>query len=83
MDWSSSSTKFKFDKDVYFTSRADVSCCGNCGLVEGWKVVGDWDEKTHVHVFHVNPYGGKVDITCHSKGGLRNVDVIVCFVAFI
>jgi hypothetical protein len=44
-----------------FMSRADVSYCGRCGLVEGWKVVG----RVTVHVFPINPYGGKVDIASH------------------
>jgi hypothetical protein len=38
---------FKFGEDVYFTPRVDVSCCGRCGLVEGWRVVGDWDKETY------------------------------------
>jgi hypothetical protein len=62
MEWSFSSTNFKFSKDVYFTSRADVSCCGRCGLVKGWKMVAIGTRKRTVHVFPVNPYGGKADI---------------------
>jgi hypothetical protein len=45
MKWSFSSSNFS--KDVYFMSRADVSCCGRRGrLVKGWKMVGNWDEET-------------------------------------
>lgn len=73
MEWSSSSTNLKFGKHVYFTSRADVSCCGRRGSVKGWKVLAIGTRKRTVHVFPVNPYGGRTDsgrtdIASHLKG---------------
>jgi WD40 repeat protein len=58
-------------------------------VVEGadWSKDGRWlaigTRKRTVHVFPVNPYGGKADIASHLEGRVRNVDVIVCFVSFI
>ena len=36
-----------------------------------------------VHVFLVNPYGGKTEIASHLEGRVRNVDAIVHFVFLI
>ena len=55
-------------------------------VVEGadWSKDGRWlaigTRKRTVHVFPVNPYGGKADIASHLEGRVRNVDVIVRFV---
>ena len=56
-------------------------------VVEGvdWSKDGRWlaiaTRKRTVHVFSINPYGGKADIASHLEGRVRNVDVIVriCF----
>ena len=54
-------------------------------VVEGadWSKDGRWfaigTRKRTVHVFPVNPYGGKADIASHLEGRVRNVDVIVRF----
>ena len=54
-------------------------------VVEGadWSKDGRWfaigTRKRTVHVFPVNPYGGKADISSHLEGRVRNVDVIVRF----
>ena len=46
-----------------------------------WSKDGRWlgigTRKRTVHVFPVNPYGGKADIASHLEGRVRNVDVIV------
>ena len=39
-----------------------------------------WTRRRTVHVFPVNPYGGKTDIASHLEGRVRNVDAIVRFV---
>ena len=55
-------------------------------VVEGadWSKDGRWlaigTRKRTVHVFPVNPYGGKTDIASHLEGRVRNVDAIVRFV---
>ena len=55
-------------------------------VVEGadWSKDGRWlaigTRKRTVHVFPVNPYGGKADIASHLEGRVRNVDIIVRFV---
>ena len=55
-------------------------------VVEGadWSKDGRWlaigTRKRTVHVFPVNPYGGKADIASHLEGRVKNVDVIVRFV---
>jgi hypothetical protein len=55
-------------------------------VVEGadWSKDGRWlaigTRKRTVHVFPVNPYGGKADIASHLEGRVRNVDAIVRFV---
>ena len=55
-------------------------------VVEGadWSKDGRWlaigTRRRTVHVFPVNPYGGKADIASHLEGRVRNVDVIVSFV---
>ena len=55
-------------------------------VVEGadWSKDGRWlaigTRNRTVHVFPVNPYGGKADIASHLEGRVRNVDVIVSFV---
>ena len=40
-----------------------------------WLAVGTRNRT--VHVFGVNPYGGKPDVRSHVEGRVRNVDVIV------
>jgi WD40 repeat protein len=65
---------------VYTLRRGRTSA-----VVEGadWSKDGRWlaigTKKRTVHVFSVNPYGGKADIASHLEGRVRNVDVIVCF----
>ena len=57
-------------------------------VVDGadWSKDGRWlaigTRKRTVHVFPVNPYGGKADIASHLEGRVRNVDVLVCFCVF-
>ena len=57
-------------------------------VVEGadWSKDGRWlaigTRRRTVHVFPVNPYGGKTDIASHLEGRVRNVDAIVRFVLF-
>ena len=52
-------------------------------VVEGldWADDGRWlavgTRNRTVHVFGVNPYGGKPDVRSHVEGRVRNVDVIV------
>ena len=53
-----------------------------------WSKDGRWlaigTRNRTVHVFPVNPYGGKTDIDSHLEGRVRNVDVIVCsFLSFL
>ena len=52
-----------------------------------WSKDGRWlaieTRKCTVHVFPVNPYGGKTDIASHLEGRVRNVDAIVHFVFLI
>ena len=58
-------------------------------VVEGvdWSKDGRWfaigTRKRTVHVFSVNPYGGKADIASHLEGRVRNVDAIVRFFFFL
>ena len=58
-------------------------------VVEGadWSKDGRWlaigTRKRTIHVFPVNPYGGKADIASHLEGRVRNVDAIVRFCVFI
>lgn len=58
-------------------------------VVEGadWSKDGRWlaigTRRRTVHVFPVNPYGGKTDIASHLEGRVRNVDAIVRFVLFL
>ncbi|KAF8958197.1 hypothetical protein BDZ97DRAFT_68151 [Flammula alnicola] len=39
-----------------------------------WLAVGTWNRT--IHIFPVNPYGGKSDIRSHMDGRVRNVDII-------
>lgn len=54
-------------------------------VVEGtdWSKDGRWlaigTRKRTVHVFPINPYGGKADIASHLEGRVRNVHVLVSF----
>lgn len=58
-------------------------------VVEGsdWSKDGRWlaigTRKRTVHVFAVNPYGGKPDIASHLEGRVRNVDFFVRFSLFL
>ena len=58
-------------------------------VVEGadWSKDGRWlaigTRRRTVHVFPVNPYGGKTDIASYLEGRVRNVDAIVRFVFLI
>lgn len=67
-------------QQVYTLRRGRTSA-----VVEGadWSKDGRWlaigTRKRTVHVFPVNPYGGKADIASHLEGRVRNVDVIVTF----
>ena len=70
---------FSNSVQVYNLRRGRTSA-----VVEGsdWSKDGRWlaigTRKRTVHVFAVNPYGGKPDIASHLEGRVRNVDVFVC-----
>ena len=73
MEWSISSANFERGADLYSSSRWR-------GLVER---MDGGTRKCTVHVFPVNPYGGKADIASHLGGRVRNVDAIVRFFVFL
>lgn len=63
---------------IYDLRRGRTSAVVEC---VDWTEDGRWTgfatRHRTVHVFAVNPYGGKIDVRSHMEGRVRNVDAVV------